>query len=76
MDYNTDKVDEMVLALLYLTLSDDGRAWKEHDWEVMNRLHDKGFIEDPRNKNKSVALTETGYEACERLFRKHFAKSG
>ena len=27
-----DKVDEMVLALLFLTLHDDGRAWKGHDW--------------------------------------------
>lgn len=75
MEYDTEKVDEMVLALLFLTLSDDGRAWKGHDWEAMDRLHDKGLIEDPRNKNKSVVLTETGYKECERMFRKHFAKS-
>ena len=28
MDYDKDKVDEMVLALLYLTLRDGYRAWK------------------------------------------------
>jgi hypothetical protein len=28
MDYDKDKVDEMVLALLFLTLHGDGRAWK------------------------------------------------
>jgi len=75
MDYDEDKVDEMVLALLYLTLGDDGRAWKGHDWEAMNRLHEKGLIENPRNKNKSVVLTEKGIEESERLFKKHFGKS-
>ncbi len=36
MDYDPDKVDEMVLALLYLTIveeDDEGaRTWKSHDW--------------------------------------------
>jgi hypothetical protein len=33
-EYNEDKVDEMVLALLSLTMFSDGgdlRAWKGHD---------------------------------------------
>jgi hypothetical protein len=34
MDYDRDKVDEMVLALLWLTPAGDGRAWKGHDWEA------------------------------------------
>jgi hypothetical protein len=34
MDYDRDKVDEMVLALLWLTLGGDGRAWKGHDWDA------------------------------------------
>jgi hypothetical protein len=41
MDYDKDKVDEMVLALLYLTTFNDGpgrRAWKGHDWDAMDRL--------------------------------------
>lgn len=68
MDYDEDKVDEMVLALLYLTLHEERRAWKGHDWDAMDRLHEKGMIGDPRNKNKSVLLTEEGLETCERLF--------
>ena len=60
MDYNKDKVDEMVLALLFLTLHDGGRAWKGHDWEAMNRLHSKGLILNPVDKAKSVVLTEQG----------------
>jgi hypothetical protein len=42
MDYNEDKVEEMVLALLHLTsFGDHGfvRAWKGHDWDALNRLH-------------------------------------
>lgn len=31
MEYDRDKVDEMVLALLTLTPAGDGRAWKSHD---------------------------------------------
>ncbi len=72
MDYDEAKVDEVVLALLFLTLGRDGRAWKTHDWDAMNRLHEKGMIHDPVNKNKSVTLTESGVARCEELFRKHF----
>ena len=50
MSLNTDKIDDAVLALLYLTLHDDYRAWKGFDWESLNRLHDKDMIHDPVNK--------------------------
>lgn len=75
MDYDKDKVDEMVLALLYLTLHEGARAWKGHDWDAMDRLHKKGMIFDPVGKAKSVALTEEGVTRCEELFRKHFMPS-
>src|SRR5437899_37269 len=48
------KIDQSVLALLYLTLHDGCRAWKSFDWQAMTRLHEKGLIEDPVNKAKSV----------------------
>lgn len=41
MEIDTDKIDETVLALLFLTsFPDNGftRAWKGHDWDAMNRL--------------------------------------
>lgn len=77
MDINidADKVDEAVLALLYLTLDRDGRAWKSFDWTVMNRLHEKGLIGDPVNKAKSVQLTHEGAAQSEALFRRLFAKT-
>ncbi len=72
MDYNTEKVDDAVLALLYLTLHDGARVWKAFDWEAMNRLHQKGYISDPVGKAKSVVLTEDGLQEAERLFKKLF----
>lgn len=74
MEIDENKVDETVLALLYLTLHDGARAWKSFDWESMNRLHEKGLISDPVNKAKSVVLTEDGLQASERLFKQFFSK--
>lgn len=66
----------MVLALLFLTLHGDGRAWKGHDWDAMDRLYQKGLIFDPVGKTKSVTLTEEGQKRCKKLFRNHFQTSG
>jgi Domain of unknown function (DUF6429) len=75
MDYDNDKIDDTVLALLYLTRTDDGaRAWKGNDWNAMDRLHQKGFISNPRTKNKSVVMTPEGRAMSEKLFREFFAK--
>ena len=72
MNINTDAVDEAALALLYLTLHDQYRAWKGLDWDVLNRLYEKGFICDPVNKTTSVVFTEEGLYESKRLFRQHF----
>jgi Domain of unknown function (DUF6429) len=52
MEFDTETIDEAVLALLYLTIHDD-RVWKSFDWNAMNRLHEKGFISNPVRKAKS-----------------------
>ena len=57
-NFDRDKVDEIVLALMYLTLHDSYRAWKGFDWQTLDRLHEKGWIENPISKAKSVVLTE------------------
>ncbi len=74
MDVDQDKIDETVLALLYLTLHDEHRAWKGMDFEVMNRLHEKGYIDNPVNKTKSVWLTNEGLDKSKLLFEKLFSK--
>jgi hypothetical protein len=44
------------------------------DWDATDRLHAKGFIDDPKGKAKSVAFTEEGLKESERLFRAMFSK--
>src|SRR5437763_16884392 len=73
MEIDTDRIDEAVLALLYLGLHDRWRAWKGFDWGAMDRLHEKGLISDPVGKAKSVVFTEEGLREAERLFRELFA---
>ena len=75
MDYDRDKVDEITLALLWLTSFKDPvgvRAWKGQDWDTMERLHAKGLISDPKSKAKSVVLSEEGERRSRELFDKHF----
>jgi len=75
MDYDREKVDEIVLALLALTMFKDKdrvRAWKGHDWEAMDRLHTKGYISDPKSQAKSVVMSEEGERLAQKLFAQHF----
>lgn len=74
MDYDSDRIDDAVLALAYLTLHDGARVWKSFDWDALNRLHAKGLISDPVSKAKSVVLTEQGLKEAERLCRELFGK--
>jgi hypothetical protein len=60
MDIDTDRIDDAVLALLWLGLHDGARAWKSFDWDAMDRLHTKAPIHDPVGKAKSVVLTPDG----------------
>jgi hypothetical protein len=74
MEYHQNKVDEVVLALLYLTLHDKVRTWKGHDWDAMDRLHAKDHISNPATAAKSVVLSEEGLQRAKQLFEKHFSK--
>jgi len=74
MELDTNKIDNAVLALLSLGLHDGVRAWKGFDWDAMNRLHERGYISDPRSKAKSVVFTEEGLERSQRLLEELFGK--
>ncbi len=81
MEFDTDKIDDDVLALLYLTAFQEKkdwpwRTWKSHDWEVMDRLCEKGYISDPKSKAKSVMLTDKGYAKAKQLFEAKYASKG
>jgi hypothetical protein len=75
MPLDTDKIDDAVLALLALTLHDGYRAWKGFDWDALSRLHDKGLIDNPVNKTKSVAFTQEGLERAIALRDAMFKKA-
>ena len=78
MDCDLNKIDEVVMALLYLTMFEHHgitRAWKNHDWDALNRLHEKGWILYPKGKSKSVGVTNEGRQAAKDLFQKHFGIS-
>jgi hypothetical protein len=60
MKIDTHAIDEVVLALLYLTMHDYDRAWKGFDWDVLNRLYERGLIGNPDNRTKAVVFTEEG----------------
>jgi len=75
MEYDKDRVDEMVLALLYLTSTHNEygtRAWKGLDWGVLDRLHKKGYISDPKRKDATMLLSEAGARLSKELFFKYF----
>ena len=71
-----DKLAEASLAILSLTLHDDGRVWKGLDWTLTDLMAEKGWIEDARSKAKSMVLTEEGERLAEEFLRKHFRQLG
>jgi hypothetical protein len=52
-----------------------GLSQKGLDSELMNLLHEKGWILDPRSKTKSVILTEEGERLALSFLRKHFGRT-
>lgn len=74
MEIDEEKINQAAMALLYLTADKDGRAWKQMDWEVLDRLHEQELIYNPVGKAKSIHFTPEGLQQAEALFEKLFAK--
>ena len=62
------RIEAAALALLYLGLHDVFRF----DFDVMDRLYEKGMISDPATKAKSVTFTVDGLEMAELLYERLF----
>lgn len=76
MDLDVQKLEEAVLALLYLNLQGDDaerRAWKSFPWSIMDALHEKGYISDPATKAKSIRLSAQALKLSKELFEKLFS---
>jgi len=71
-----DRIDEAVLALLYLGLHDRNRVWKSFDWDALARLYEKGYISNPIGRAKSVTFTEEGLRESKRLLQQTFGARG
>ena len=74
LDLDTEKLDDVALAILSLSLHDGNRVWKGLDWAITDRLHAKGLIADPVGKAKSLMLTEDGLARAEAVLLEEFAK--
>lgn len=73
-ELNWETVDDFALAMLYFGRHEEYRTWKGLDWEIMNRLHAKGYISDPVGKAKSVLFTEEGLARSAAIVREFFLK--
>ena len=72
------KLAEAALAILGLTahrFHTQTRVWKGMEWDLLAVLHERGWIEDPVGKAKSVALTEEGERLADDLLERHFGRS-
>ncbi len=79
MEIDEEKIDEAVLALLYLTLHDGGRAWKSFDWDAMNRLHEKGSARIRLVRSSlscSLRTVSKSQSACSRNFSPRIRELG
>ena len=75
MTLDTDKIDDATLAILSLTLHDGDRVWKGIDWDITNRLFEKGLIHDPKNKAKSLSLTPEGIAHALAVLAREFSNA-
>jgi hypothetical protein len=77
-EIDREKLAEAALAILCLSAFQDGpgvRAWKGMDWDVMNLLFERGWIQDPKSKAKSVVVTEDGLERAEQFLHQYFRRA-
>jgi len=79
MDFDEERIDKTALAILFLGHHEgstgEDRTWKGLDWSITDRLHEKGYISDPKSKAKSVRFTEEGLEEARKQAEKLFSKT-
>jgi len=69
--YDGEKIENVFLALFGTFEFDNGRVWKQFDFDVMNSLHKKGYIHNPYNKSKSFQLTPEGLSKAKEFAEKY-----
>ena len=74
MEIDEDKIDDAVLALLWLTLHNERCAWKGFDWATTAPPHKNGMICEPVKNSTALILTDEGLGRSEALFRELFTR--
>lgn len=69
MEYDDQRIENAVLALLATFSFNGGNTWRGFDFEVMDKLYEQGFITQPKGRAKSVWLTPEGLERGRQLAR-------
>lgn len=72
--YDDEKIENVFLALFGAFEFDNGRVWKQFDFDVMNSLHKKGYIHNPHNQSKSFQLTPEGLSKAKQFSKKYLFK--
>jgi len=69
MNIDIEKAAEIGLAVMALTQHSDQagcvRAWKGIDWDLLDVMHQRGWIGNPVGKAKSVQMTESGLSVAQ-----------
>jgi hypothetical protein len=63
MEIDSDRIDEAVLALLYLGLHDRSRAWKGFDWDALDRLQRIPTMSAGRSELMSATCSDSSRPA-------------
>ena len=76
-DADLERLAEVTLALLSLTAFPGlsyTRAWRVFDWDLLDLLHERGWILDPKGKSMSVVFTPEGTEVARAAFARYFTR--
>lgn len=46
-------------------------CWKGYDFDILNKLTEKGYLYPGKHKNKSVTMTKDGEKLAEELIHKY-----
>jgi hypothetical protein len=69
MSLTETKLDDLALAVMYSALHDERWVWKTIPFDITDRLHEQGLIDEPRSNRKSLYLTDEGLARAKAAFK-------
>lgn len=76
-DYDWEKIDDVVLALISLTLGANGpfTVRKTFGRALLDRLHERGWISNPVGRSQFVFLSDEGLAHAQEALERHLCKA-